>query len=46
MLLVFYETISLRVQKMLQHVTWLAFVAAHTAENEPPKVRQVMNGDE
>ena len=28
---------------MLQNVTWLAIVDIHTAENEPPKVRQVMN---
>ncbi len=24
-------------------MTWLAIVAIHTAANEPPKVRQVMN---
>ena len=28
---------------MLQNVTLLAIVAIHTAANEPPKVRQVMN---
>ena len=28
---------------MLQDVTSLAIVAIHTAANEPPKVRQVMN---
>ena len=28
---------------MLQNVTWLAIVAIHTAANEPPEVRQVMN---
>ena len=28
---------------MLSNVTWLAIVAIHTAANEPPKVRQVMN---
>ena len=28
---------------MLQNVTWLAIVAVHTAANELPKVRQVMN---
>ena len=28
---------------MLKNVTLLAIVAIHTAANEPPKVRQVMN---
>ena len=28
---------------MLSNVTLLAIVAIHTAANEPPKVRQVMN---
>ena len=28
---------------MLQHVTWLAIIAVHTSQNEPPKVRQAMN---
>ena len=28
---------------MLQNATSLAIVAIHTAANEPPKVRQVMN---
>ena len=28
---------------MLQNVTWLAVVAFHTAANELPEVRQVMN---
>ena len=32
-----------RSRKMLQNVTLLAIVAIHTAANEPPKVRQVMN---
>ena len=35
-----------RSRKMLQNVTLLAIVAVHTAENEPPNVRQVMNSDE
>ena len=35
--------LSCRAWKMLWNVTWLAIVAVHTAANEPPKVRQVMN---
>ena len=37
------ECRSCRAKKMLQNAPFLAIVAVHTDENEPPKVRQLDN---